>query len=244
MEITDLLKILGTTAGAVNPYAAVAQLGLGAYQAFTANKALKGLQRQAVPSYGITPEQTRSYNRAEEMSNTGFTGAERASANQGLARSGNQAYRRALTMSGGSTARGIQGALGAMNLQGQNQLATSDAMLRRRNVQYADQVGRGITDQRNRETARAYNYRMMLEQNLGTAKKVGLENIVNSMAYIGAPKGFKGMFGSQGGQEGMGPQGGNQYNQESPPTGYTQPNNPYQGGFNLPPSQNLYTWPE
>lgn len=234
---------MSVLSGASSPLVGAAQFGLGGYQAYSANKALKQLSKQGIPQFNITPEQTTSYNRAGEMARTGFTGSERAAVNQGLARGSNAAYRRALDLGGGSTARGIMGALGAQNLAGQNQLAGMDAGLKRRNIQYADQVGRGITDQRNRETQRAYNYRMLLEQNLGLAKKIGLENIVNSMAYLGS-----GMSADQsmptwgGGQQGLPqypqpdqtgqPTGTNsQFNYES---NYTSPfDTGYQGGFKV-----------
>lgn len=237
MDLSAITDILGSVK---NPAVPLAQLGLGAYQAISSNRALKRLSKQAVPSFGITPEQTRSYNRAEELANTGLTGAERQAATQGLAQSGNQAYRRALNMSGGSTARGIQGALGAMNLRGQNQISSMDAGLRRRNVQYADMIGRGLSDQRNRETQRAYNYRMLLEQNLGLAKKIGLENIVNSMAYMGTGGGSENVPVTWGGSQ----QGLQSYPQSG---GYGMPKKsdtplPFQGGGNLPPSD-LYNWP-
>lgn len=168
----------------------------GAFQASRAQRGLKALSKQGVPQFNITPEQIRSYNRAEEMANTGYTGAERSAIQQNLAGSSNLAYRRAMDIGGGQGARAIQGALNASNLNAYNQMGLNDAMLRRQNQRYADLVGRGITDQRNRETQRAYNYRMELERSLGAAKRQGVENIANAFGGLGAQAAYGGLSGN------------------------------------------------
>lgn len=221
------------------------RVALGVSQYYKANKALKELEKTPMARYNITPEQTRSYNRAENMANVGFTGAEKAAFNQQVASSQNRAFRNALNVGGGNAARGISGALGASRLSALNNFAANDASLKRRNVAYADQVGRGLTNQRNTQTAQDIAYRMELERTLGRARSLGIENIANAMggqALMASARNnnnateydFSRFF------NGGAPQGNN-YNQEAIPFGYTQPNNPYGGGFNsIPPSNNYY----
>ena len=229
--------------------------GIGAFQSTRAARGLKALRNQAMPQFGITPEQTRSYNRAEALANTGFTGAERAGIGQNIAGASNLAYRRAMDIGGGSGARAIQGALNASNLNAYNQMGMNDALLRRKNMQYADMVGRGITDQRNRETQRAFGYRMDLERNLGAAKRQGIENIANAFGGLGAVAAYgglgnmRGMLGGNAGNNGAsvndvatGGGGGGYSGDMSTRTGYRTPSSPYSGGFNLPPS-GMYNWP-
>lgn len=223
----------------------------GAFQSTRAARGLKALRNQAMPQFGITPEQTRSYNRAEGLANTGFTGAERAGIGQNIAGASNLAYRRAMDIGGGSGARAIQGALNASNLNAYNQMGMNDALLRRKNMQYADMVGRGITDQRNRETQRALNYRMELERSLGAAKRQGVENIANAFGSVGAIAAYGGLDGLKGmnfnaaGRNGRIPSGGGSQSasQNAMSQKYLTPDAPYSGGFNLSPS-NLYNWPE
>jgi hypothetical protein len=233
--ITALAILLGYGAKALT----------GAFQANRARKGLKALRNQPMPQFGITPEQTTSYNRAERLANTGFTGSERAAIGQNIAGASNLAYRRAMDIGGGSGARSIQGALNASGLNAYNRMGADDAALRRRNMQYADTVGRGITNQRNMETQRAFNYRMELERSLGAAKTQGIENIANAFGGVGAVAAYGGLDGLKGmkipnfGRGGASPSGSNF---AQPQGGYSAPSDPYNGGFNLPPSD-LYNWP-
>lgn len=206
----------------------------GGFQASRARRGLKALRGQAMPQFNITPEQQRSYNRAEEFAGTGYSGAERAALNQNIARGSNLAYRRATDIGGGSGARAIQGAIGASGLGAQNQLAMNDALLRRRNMQYADQVGSSLSAQRNMETSRAFNYRMELERSLGAAKTQGIENIVNAFGGAAATAAYGGFGGTGGTGRGFSGYGGNQ-SQTGPGFPYPQPIPMFQqnnnGGF-------------
>lgn len=158
------------------------QMAYGTFQNIKANKELKKLQRTPMARYDITPEQTRSYNRAEQIANVGFTGAERNRAMQDIASSQNLAFRRAQQIGGGNAAKSITGALGASRLNAMNELAGRDAMLRRRNMAYADNVGNQLTSQRNRQTAQDIAYRMEVERNLGQAKQQGAMNVLNAIS--------------------------------------------------------------
>src|SRR3990167_11259813 len=173
----------------------------GVFQASRAQKGINALSKQAMPQFNITPEQQRSYNRAEENAQTGYSGAERSALTQQLGGASNLAYRRAMNIGGGNGARAIQGALGASMLGANNQMAMNDALLKRSNVRYADQVGSSLSAQRNMETQRAMNYRLQLERALGAAKTQGVENIGNAFGSLGTMAAY-GAFSPQGMQTG------------------------------------------
>lgn len=215
--------------GMLMAYGAKAMTGV--FQASRAQRGLNALSKQPMPQFKITPEQTTSYNRAEELSRMGYTSGEKAALNQMLASDSNKAYRRATDIGGGSGARAIQGALGATRFNALNQLALNDAGLRRQNIRYADQVGSTLSGQRNMETQRAFNYRMELERALGAAKTQGVENIANSLGGFGANYAYMGQGATLNN-----PFAGN--GQQTTPPMYSGNNDPFSyqwGGYGYTP---------
>lgn len=156
--------------------------GLGVYQAVKASKELKRLGK--MPEYGITPEQQKSYDRAERMAKTGYSPQERASFAQRLARQNNTAFQRGITLGGGSLSKALNSAILSNNIGAELDFAAGDAQLKRSNIRYADAMGQQITGQRNRNTAQQLAYRMMLEQNLGRAKQIGINNAVEGVSGV------------------------------------------------------------
>jgi hypothetical protein len=160
---------------------AVGSLALGAMQTIKASRELKKLKNEMPSGFQVTPEQMRSYQRAESMAQNGFTSGEKASFFQNLAQKANQAFSRTMNSGGGSMAAAVRAGLNYGNTNAINQFAMNDASLNRNNIRYADQMGADITAQRNRETARQWARYQATEQALGTAKRQGWENMANSV---------------------------------------------------------------
>jgi len=163
------------------PIAAVASLALGGIQTIASHNALKRLNKQPLANYDITPEQQRSYDRAESMARNGYTQEEENAYMQNLSRSNNANYRKAMAYGGNSLAGAIGAGLNYSNLGALNSFASSDAQLKRQNIRYADQMGAAISTQRNRNTALQIQRRDAQERALGQAMQAGISNMVGSL---------------------------------------------------------------
>ena len=179
-----------------NSYYNLSGIAMGAYQMYNADKALKALNKQPLPTlsnYNMSPEIQSSYNRAEGLTNRGYTPEEEAAFKQNIAENRNAAYRNATDMSGGSLSGAISGVLNAQKLGAYNQFAAEDAALKRRNIQYADSLARALQAQQNMHVqgireyeSMLYQRRLMTEQALAAAKSQGMQNIANS-TYVQQP---------------------------------------------------------
>ena len=109
-------------------------------------KAMKDLNKVQRPMFSVTPELQKSYDRAESMSNKGFTGAESGAMFARQAGAQTQQMRTGLARTGGNMA----GVLGALTMSNQNDFnlgfGKADAGLRRQNIQYADQMGARVSE--------------------------------------------------------------------------------------------------
>lgn len=162
--------------------AAGAKLALGAYQTISANNKLKRLGK--MPEYDITPEQRSSQIRAEKMAKFGYSPQEAAAFEQSLARSGNTSFQRGMTIGGGGVSQALNAAINSNNINARLGFAADNARLKRQNIQYADQRGDIISNQRNRGTAQKLAYRLAVEQALGGAKSQGQLNMVESVSDL------------------------------------------------------------
>lgn len=153
----------------------VAQAGYGMYQqADSANKLDKMGERA---QFEITPEQLASKRRADERARYGYQPQQRAALEQGLARSQNTGYQRALDTGGGQLAAAIKAAMAYTNFHGQNKIAFDDAVLQDRNVQYADMRGDRISDQRNQIVQSDQHAYDQLASAYGAEGQAGAQNM-------------------------------------------------------------------
>lgn len=149
----------------------------GFSQLSKANKALKALGKQAYPEFSTSPEMLNAYNRAQAMSQYGFSPEERAQQQQQQARNQTAAFQQA---------RDTGGAYYDTNVDFVNKAAAAGAGLRRENIQYADSLAQSLQNQRNRQTSNLIARRQMLEQAYGQAKSSAISNITGAAASAGA----------------------------------------------------------
>jgi hypothetical protein len=184
--------------------AALPALGFAINQTREAKKALGDLSKKPLPQYGITPEQTAAYNRAGSAysralgsANRGFSGAETGAFNQRLASSNRTAFENSKKMAGGNLASATNAAINSQNINALLDFASRDAALQRQNMQYADslgsrldQVGQGISQQRNLGTQVDIQRRAQQEQALGQALSQGRTNTVNATSQLAGSGGL------------------------------------------------------
>jgi hypothetical protein len=149
---------------------------LGAVQTIGSMAMMNKLRRTPRARYEITPEMQGSFDRAEGMARTGFTGGETAAFRQNLAQTQSAGMAGARQM-GGGLGRAIFGQQSAMRLGALQNFAGQDAALMRQNMRYADSRGDVLSQQRNRQTAEDIAYRNMQEQNVGRSMQSGLTNM-------------------------------------------------------------------
>lgn len=164
-------------ASGLNPYIAAGTLGLGAYQLYQSNKALKQLGKEAMPSYSANPALTSAYQRAQQMSQRGYTPEQEAAFKGNLATNQNTSYRNAVSQSGGNLAQAINAGLQSQNIGALNQFAADDASKRQQNIQYADSFAPRFQNIQDENTRNALQYRIMREQALGAAKAQAQSNL-------------------------------------------------------------------
>ena len=176
----------------------ISELLLGVPQAVIGFKQMKELSKVAMPEYGVSKELQASYNRAESMTNQGFTPAEKAAMLQSQAGSMASQTRAGLARTGGSMSSALQVISGL----GQNQfnlgLGSQDAQLRRQNIRYADTLMRDIDrvrmmnqelkikrDQAKRDSARELAYTGLSNVASGISDLEGVAMQVGGLALTG-----------------------------------------------------------
>ena len=159
---------------------AIAQAGLGAYEAITSSSQLKKLGRTPYPYPTVSPELQTAYQRAMGMSQTGFTPQERASFENRLAQQQMAGQRQAMQVGGGQLSGALAAGMRAQQLGAQSQFAAEDARLRRQSMRYADTLAQAMQHQKNIVSEAQMRRRTMEEQALGGGMKAGLENVVNA----------------------------------------------------------------
>lgn len=153
---------------------------LGAIQSGIALANLIKLGKQKRPNFGITPEQRASYDQAKVNAQYGYSPAQRGAFENTISSSQNAAYQKAVDISGGQQNNAISGILRANRLGAYNQFASQDAALKLQNQQYADRMGRDITQQRNMATNQDIQNRIRTEDAWGGALQSGLTNLASA----------------------------------------------------------------
>jgi hypothetical protein len=157
----------------------------GAVRQRKANQALEELQNQPMAQYTVSPELQGAYDQAQQMSQRGFTGGEMTGYQSNLAQANNAQYQQARNMAGSSLAGAIGAAIQSQNIGALNQLATSDAEIRRRNIAQANQLAGDIQQQENLNTGAQRQYRIMQEQAFGQAAQQARQDIWGGLNGIG-----------------------------------------------------------
>lgn len=161
----------------------------GMFQKHKSDQALNELARNKPAGYDVTPEQQSAYDRAQGLANSGYTQDEKSSFMQNLARQNNASYSRSFAQGGNTLAGAIRAGINYGNVGALNTFAAQDAQLHRSNIRYADQMGQGITNQRNMNTRQNLAEYMQKQQAYGQASKQGSQNMfnaVNTFAALGS----------------------------------------------------------
>jgi hypothetical protein len=167
---------MGATSSAMNPLQTV----LGGIQVVGGVIGLKQLQKEAYPSFKPITQLQQAKVRSGQLAQMGYTPEQTAVFRQDLARIGNEDYRNAISLSGGSLSRALNARRNTMRFGALNQFAQGDAAQRLSNIRYDDSVTGQLQNLANMETQNRLQRRISLEQAYGGAIKAGTENLVNS----------------------------------------------------------------
>lgn len=164
--------------------------GLGFIQWLNSKKALKELAKTPDPQYKLNSGVQNSIAEADRNRYQGFSAAERNAFDADLTRQNNTAYQRGINQAP-QLSGAVSAAINGMNQNALLRYAAMDAEMRRKNLQYSDQLrGQGqVID--NLNTGVAIDRRRAAEQAYGNAGRVGSENIVNGLTLA------TGIFGDQ-----------------------------------------------
>ncbi len=154
----------------------------GIIQTSKANKGIAQLNKTPIDQYSISPELQNSYNRAEAMTNQGFSGEEKAAFQQGVGREQAGAFQSAVDMSGGNLSSAIGSVLKAQNIGAQTDFAAQGARLRGEHIQQANELAGQIQNQKNLMIESRRQRRDKLEQAYGQAKQQGRENTMTGLS--------------------------------------------------------------
>jgi hypothetical protein len=180
-----------TGGGSFNPIG----FGLGAIQTGVGLYQLNKLSKTPQPEYKATAGTLAANQRAQQMSQMGYTPSQIAAfkANMGTALNTQLANQR--NLAGGNLA-GALGARGtAQKLQAMNQFAASDAEKQMQNIRYADEQTAGLQRMQNMNTEAAMRRRLMTEQALGAAVQQGTVNMAGAFDTGASFAKFAKMFG-------------------------------------------------
>jgi hypothetical protein len=167
---------MGATPSAMNPMQTV----LGAIQVAGGVMANRQLQKEAYPSFKPITQLQQAKIRSGQLAQMGYTPEQTAVFKQDLARIGNEDYRNAISLSGGSLSRALNARRNTMRFGALNQFAQGDAAQRLSNIRYDDSITGQLQNLANMETQNRLQRRISLEQAYGGAIKAGTENIVDS----------------------------------------------------------------
>jgi len=196
----------------------LAAKGYNMYQASQREKqamnALKDLAKTPYAKYGVNPlvQRYTQMGLRDIQNPQGFSGAETAGFQQGLAQSQAGARQNALSIGGGSVARAVNAGLNSANLGAMNQFAGQNASLARqnRNLGFSRYMqGAGVAQNiDNMNTQNEINRRVMMEQAYGAAARQNrdiynqsLEGMGNDLLGAGLYKGLGEGFVSDGAKD-------------------------------------------
>jgi hypothetical protein len=180
-----------TGGGGFNPIG----FGLGAVQTGVALYQLNKLSKTPVPEYKASAGTLAANQRAQQMSQMGYTPSQTAAFKANMGTALNTQFANQRNLAGGNLA-GALGARGtAQKLQSLNQFAAGDADRQMGNIRYADEQTAGLQRMQNMNTEAAMRRRLMTEQALGAAVQQGTVNMANSFDTGASFSKFASMMG-------------------------------------------------
>ncbi len=181
-------------AGGFNPIG----FGLGAIQTGVGLYQLNKLSKTPQPEYTASAGTLAANQRAQEMSQMGYTPSQIAAYKANLGTALNTQFSNQRNLAGGSLA-GALGARGtAQKLQALNQFAAGDADRQMQNIRYADEQTAGLQRMQNMNTEAAMRRRLMTEQALGAAVQQGTVNMAGAFDTGASFSKFASMMGGLG----------------------------------------------
>jgi hypothetical protein len=181
-------------AGGFNPIG----FGLGAIQTGVGLYQLNKLSKTPQPEYKASAGTLAANQRAQQMSQMGYTPSQIAAYKANLGTALNTQFANQRNLAGGNLA-GALGARGtAQKLQSMNQFAVGDADRQMQNIRYADEQTAGLQRMQNMNTEAAMRRRLMTEQALGAAVQQGTVNMAGSFDTGASFAKFASMMGGLG----------------------------------------------
>lgn len=163
-------------AGGFNPVG----FGLGAIQTGVALYQLNKLSKTPVPEYKASEATLAANQRAQQMSQMGYTPSQIAAYKANLGTALNTQFANQRNLAGGNLA-GALGARGSMQkFMALNQFAAGDADRQMGNIRYADEQTASLQRMQNMNTEAAMRRRLMTEQALGAAVQQGTTNMAGA----------------------------------------------------------------
>lgn len=154
--------------------------GLGAIQTGVGLYQLNKLSKTPVPEYKATAGTLAANQRAQQMSQMGYSPSQAAAFKANMGTALNTQFANQRNLAGGNLA-GALGARGtAQKLQAMNQFAVGDADRQMQNIRYADEQTAGLQRMQNMNTEAAMRRRLMTEQALGAAVQQGTVNMAGA----------------------------------------------------------------
>ena len=182
------------TGGGFNPVG----FGLGAIQAGVGLYQLNKLSKTPQPEYTASKGTLAANQRAQQMSQMGYTPSQIAAYKANLGTALNTQFANQRNMAGGNLA-GALGARGSMQkFMALNQFAAGDADRQMQNIRYADEQTAGLQRMQNMNTEAAMRRRLMTEQALGAAVQQGTVNMAGAFDTGASFSKFASMMGGIG----------------------------------------------
>jgi hypothetical protein len=183
-----------TGGGGFNPVG----FGLGAIQTGVGLYQLNKLSKTPVPEYKASAGTLAANQRAQQMSQMGYTPSQAAAFKANMGTALNTQFANQRNLAGGNLA-GALGARGtAQKLQAMNQFAAGDADRQMSNIRYADEQTAGLQRMQNMNTEAAMRRRLLTEQALGAAVQQGTVNMAGAFDTGASFSKFASMMGGLG----------------------------------------------
>jgi hypothetical protein len=169
--------------------------GLGAIQTGVGLYQLNKLSKTPQPEYTASKGTLAANQRAQQMSQMGYTPSQIAAYKANLGTALNTQFANQRNLAGGNLA-GALGARGtAQKLQALNQFAAGDADRQMQNIRYADEQTAGLQRMQNMNTEAAMRRRLLTEQALGAAVQQGTVNMAGAFDTGASFSKFAAMMG-------------------------------------------------
>ena len=171
----------------------IVQAGIGIYGLINSSKDKdKGAPQEA-------PELRSAYQRALEQSEYGYEAQQKKALEQKIAQESTTAYRRGVSMGGGSLAGAVRSGINAMQLDARNEMAMNDASLKMQKQAPVYSLAGQIQAQGNAKSSFYAQQYAQEQQAFGGALQAGTQSLGNAMNQNKYMDFMKDMYGQNGG---------------------------------------------